>query len=141
VADREGERIQVLSPDGEFIEEWVDLQRPAGIAVDNEGLIFVAELGWLPGDQSWRTGVVHRHWLPSRVAILAPDGTRLATLGGDGDPESPGNFAASHGIAVDSLGDVYVAEVTGTFLVRRGLASESCHTLQKFSRGEYSERL
>jgi hypothetical protein len=34
---------------------------------------------------------------------------------------------------VDSKGAVYVAEVTWTFAVSRGLAPADCHTFQKFT--------
>jgi hypothetical protein len=34
---------------------------------------------------------------------------------------------------VDSRGDVYVAEVTWTFAVSRGLVQQGCHTFQKFT--------
>jgi hypothetical protein len=51
-----------------------------------------------------------------------------------GSPEAcaAGSFAAPHGIAIDSRGSIYVAEVTWTFAVSRGLAPETCHTFQKF---------
>ena len=38
-------------------------------------------------------------------------------------------------LSVDSKGDVYVAEVTWTFAVSRGLAPADCHTFQKFALG------
>ena len=44
-----------------------------------------------------------------------------------------GSFAAPHGLAVDSKGDVYVSEVTWTFAVSRGRAPEDCHTFQKLT--------
>ena len=49
------------------------------------------------------------------------------------DACASGSFAAPHGLAVDSRGDIYVSEVTWTFAVSRGLAPEGCHTFQKFS--------
>jgi hypothetical protein len=62
------------------------------------------------------------------------DGTVLGRLGGGEDAEAPGNFIAAHGIAVDAGGSVYVAEVSWTIGVSQGLASDGCHTLQKFAR-------
>ena len=32
VADRENERIQIFDLDGEFMEQWTHLQRPAGLS-------------------------------------------------------------------------------------------------------------
>jgi hypothetical protein len=40
---------------------------------------------------------------------------------------------APHDIAVDSRGDVYVAEVTHTFAGKAGLVPPDCHTFQKFA--------
>jgi len=53
--------------------------------------------------------------------------------GSSADACAPGSFAAPHGLAVDSHGDVYVSEVTWTFAVSRGHAPETCHTFQKFA--------
>ena len=46
----------------------------------------------------------------------------------------PGHITSAHGIAVDSRGDVYVAETTYSTGGGRGLLPEDCHTLQKFDR-------
>ena len=43
-----------------------------------------------------------------------------------------GNFAAPHGLAVDSRRDVYVSEVTWTFAGSRGHVPEGTHAFQKF---------
>ena len=67
-----------------------------------------------------------------RVSVLDKDGRVLARWGTP-NAEAPGSFAAPHGLAVDSRGAVYVAEVTWTFAVSRGHAREDCHTFQKFN--------
>src|SRR5207249_8997604 len=64
-----------------------------------------------------------------RVSILDTDGKVLARFGG-GPPNTPGNFTAPHGIAVDSRGDVYVAEVTWTIGVSAGRSEEHTSELQ-----------
>jgi hypothetical protein len=46
---------------------------------------------------------------------------------------APGSFAAPHGLALDSKGDLYVSEVTWTFAVSRNRAPADCHTFQKFA--------
>ena len=43
VADRENDRIQIFSPDGEFLGEW-DVQRPTQLVFDANGNAIVAEL-------------------------------------------------------------------------------------------------
>jgi DNA-binding beta-propeller fold protein YncE len=132
VADRENDRIQIFSPDGEYLEEWTDVQRPTHIAVDAAGLVYVSELWRRSEDVSRRLGFTpdDHH---GRVSVYEPDGTVLLRLGGP-DRCAPGNFIAPHGIAVDSTGDVYVSEVSQSFAIRRGLVPEGSHTLQKFTR-------
>ena len=68
-----------------------------------------------------------------RVSVLDTHGTVLARYGG-GAPDTPGNFTAPHGIAVDSKGDVYVAEVTWTFGVSAGAVRDGAPTIQKLAR-------
>ena len=145
VSDRENDRIQVFTQDGEFIEQWTDVQRPAAAVVDREGLVYVPEIARPQGDWSWVHGKIESR-LPSRLTIL--DGqtgkvVRRLGVGSGEDPSAPGNFAAPHGIAVDSRGDLYVSEVTYSMYVVRGPAiganfgpyvGEDCHTFQKLAR-------
>jgi len=130
VCDRESDRIQIFSPDGEYLSEWTDTQRPTHLVFDAAGRAYVSELWWHPGQTSRRHGPMEtaRH---GRVSVFDRDGRLLARWG---TPEAtkPGSFAAPHGLAVDSKGDVYVGEVTWTFAVSRGLAPADCHTFQKF---------
>jgi DNA-binding beta-propeller fold protein YncE len=131
VCDRENDRIQIFSPDGEYLDEWTDTQRPTHLVFDPQGRAYVSELAWHPGQVSQRHGPIStvRH---ARVSVYDPQARVLARWGSS-DPCAPGSFAAPHSVAVDSNGDVYVAEVTWTFAVTRGLVPESCHTFQKFA--------
>jgi DNA-binding beta-propeller fold protein YncE len=131
VCDRENDRIQIFSPDGEYLSEWTDTQRPTHIVFDGQGRAHVSELWWHTGQVSGRHGPIReaRH---GRVSVYDGDGTVLARWGGP-EATAPGNFAAPHGLAVDSRGDVYVSEVTWTFAVSRGHAPANCHTFQKFA--------
>jgi sugar lactone lactonase YvrE len=136
VADRENDRIQVFTPDGRLLEIWDHLQRPAGLACDRAGLIYVAENSWLAGQRSWTRGVIPKDE-PGRVTVLDGRGTVLARLGVETDtwtPCAPGQFTAPHGIAVDSHGDIYVAEVTYTHMGKHGRVPPACHALQKLER-------
>jgi DNA-binding beta-propeller fold protein YncE len=132
VADRENDRVQVFTADGDFVEEWTDVQRPTNIVLDADGRIYVSELGRDPGDVSYRLGEITDD-RPGRVSVYAPDRTLLARWGGPDRPAA-GNFVAAHDICVDSHGDVYVGEVTWTFAISRGTAPAGSHTLQKFAR-------
>ena len=132
VCDRENDRIQVFSPDGEYLAEWTDTQRPTHLVFDAQGHAYVSELWWHKGQTSQRHGPIEqpRH---GRVSVFDRDG-RLLARWGTPDATAAGSFAAPHGIAVDSRGDLYVAEVTWTFAVSRGHAPADCHTFQKFAR-------
>jgi sugar lactone lactonase YvrE len=144
VCDRENDRVQIFSPDGEFLEQWTGVQRPTKLVFDQRGIAIVAELTWREGLRSFRTGPITRH-RPSRVAMLDERGTVLDRLGDDGpideawggaDPCRAGNFCAPHGLALDPNGDLYVAEVTWTVGLSKGLVGPGCHTIQKFRRSD-----
>lgn len=132
VADRENDRIQIFSPDGEFLGQWTDVQRPTNIALDAEGRVYVSELWWRVGQRSMRHGEITNDQ-PGRVSVFDAAGQVLARWGG-ADRTAAGNFIAPHDICVDSHGDLYVAEVTHTFAGREGLVPADSHTLQKFQR-------
>jgi DNA-binding beta-propeller fold protein YncE len=131
VCDRENDRIQIFSPDGEYLDEWTDTQRPTHLVFDAQGRAYVSELWWHKGQTSQRHGPIEtaRH---GRVSVHDTEGRVLARWG-SADACAPGSFAAPHGLAVDSRGDIYVSEVTWTFAVSRGLAPAGCHTFQKFA--------
>lgn len=131
VADRENDRIQIFSPDGEFVDQWTDVQRPTNLAVDGAGRVYVSELWWRVGQVSQRHGEITTD-MPGRVSVLDPQGGVLARWG-SADRCAPGSFVAPHDIAVDSRGAVYVTEVTHTFAGRAGLVPPDCHTFQKFT--------
>ncbi|MHB0868644.1 MAG: peptidyl-alpha-hydroxyglycine alpha-amidating lyase family protein [Chloroflexota bacterium] len=134
VADRENDRIQFFSPTGEFLDQWTHVQRPTGLAMDRDGLIYVSELWWRVGQKSFVHGKITED-KPGRVSVLAPDGKVLARFGHEGERTAAGNFIAPHGIGVDSKGDIYVAEVTETFGVKGGGVPSGSHSFQKFRRG------
>ncbi|OLC17498.1 MAG: hypothetical protein AUH29_01655 [Candidatus Rokubacteria bacterium 13_1_40CM_69_27] len=130
VCDRENDRIQIFSPDGEYLREWTDTQRPTHLVFDAEGRAYVSELWWHKGQTSQRHGPIQEARY-GRVSVYDRAG-RVLTRWGSPDACAPGSFAAPHGLAVDSRGDIYVSEVTWTFAVSRGLAPAGCHTFQKF---------
>jgi len=131
VCDRENDRIQIFSPDGEYLAEWTDTQRPTHIVFDPAGRAYVSELWWHKGQTSQRHGPISQARY-GRVSVYDKEG-RVLTRWGTPEATAAGSFAAPHGIAVDSRGDIYVSEVTWTFAVSRGLAPADCHTFQKFA--------
>ena len=132
VADRENDRIQIFSPDGEYLDEWLDTQRPTQLQIGSDGVVHVAELWRRVGEASQRLGRAEVDY-PARLSVLAPDGKVLSRWGGP-NPCDPGMLCAPHSLALDSRGDLYVGEVTYTFAVSRGVAPPDCHTFQKFAR-------
>jgi sugar lactone lactonase YvrE len=107
VCDRENQRIQVFDLDGNFLSAWTDLARPNDVWVD-AGFAYVAELGERAALYPFQPAPYGQDRV-ARVSILDLDGN-VVTRWGD-DPNGPTEFAAPHGIAVDSRGNVYVSEV------------------------------
>jgi len=109
VADRENHRIQVFDGDGGYVTQWNNLHRPCGLHIDGD-TVYIGQLPpSLPINHDYPN-------IGARVSIHNRQGERLAWLGdvrpGDGAPQQ---FLAPHGIAVDSHGDLYVAEVSWSF--------------------------
>ena len=137
VCDRENDRIQIFDPDGRYLAEWTDVQRPSQIAIDPEGYCYVAEL-WRPKGKGSFTHGFMREDHPGRVTIYDRNGAIVARWGASTvSRTAPGNFIAPHGIAVDSRGDLYVAEVAYAFGVKSNgvdAAEAAVHQIQKFTR-------
>jgi len=112
VADRENHRVQVFDGNGKYEAQWGNLARPCGLYVarGKNPLAFIGELG--PETAATLTRGVPN--LGPRVSILSARGELLVHLGTQPIGEAPGQFIAPHGIAVDSRGDIYVAEVANT---------------------------
>lgn len=131
VADRENSRLQLFSPQGEFITEWKDIARPCDLVIDAEGRVYVAELGYRAG--MW-PGTVPPHpgATGGRVSIFNSSGQLLGRFGGGENPSEPGDFFAPHDIWLDSQGSLYVSEVVRSANGGKKPAGKDYHTLQKF---------
>jgi DNA-binding beta-propeller fold protein YncE len=91
VLDRENNRIQIFSTDGEFVDIWTGFERPTDLYVDKDNVMYVSEL-------------------EDHVSILDLDGNRIGRFGSERS-NAPGKFWGPHAIWVDSVGDMYVGEV------------------------------
>jgi hypothetical protein len=139
VCDRENDRIQIFDRSGKLLDIWTDILRPTDVTVDKQGLLYVSEL-WRPvepGQGSFVHGYSDQD-APGRMTIFHPDGKIAARWGADSEKRHlPGNFIAPHGLAVDSHGSLYVAEVSCSFGALAGrLPIDLCvdHQIQKFRR-------
>ena len=79
VADRENNRVQVFSEDGEFLQQWTDFKGPMGVHIDAGQTVYVT-------DQ-----------VP-RISFLSLDGELLAR---------GRTFEYAHQVYTDSRGDIY----------------------------------
>ena len=83
VADRENDRVQIFTPEGEYLDQWTDFERPAGVHIDANQIVYVTD------------------HIP-RVSFYNLEGELLAR----------GRiFEHGHNIFSDSRGDFYVADV------------------------------
>ncbi len=130
VCDREHDRVQIFSLDGEYLAQWSNVQRPTQIVFDAQGRAYVSELPW-PSGATTGLGIVVPETLPGRVSVFDRDGQVIGRLG-SADPHATTSVAAPHGLAIDSHGDLYVAQVAAT-ASRQGWIPEGCSTFQKFS--------
>jgi len=85
LCDRENSRVQVFSPEGEYITMWTDMNRPLDISQDSEGIFYTSER---PEDNK-----------PPQISVLDGEGKVLERF--------PSRSA--HGSWVDAHGDLYLA--------------------------------
>jgi len=111
VADRENHRIQIFDGRGNYLEQWNNLHRPCGLHITGgpESLVLVGEL-----PTSLEVNAKYPN-IGARVSLFDLQGRRLARLGDIRPGEAAHQFIAPHGLAMDSHGDLYVAEVSWSF--------------------------
>ena len=129
VADRENSRLQIFSPEGEYLDQWSEIARPCQIYFDADDRAYVAEVGYHAGTPDPRPDETG-----GRLSIFDIDGNLLARWGGGKDPYQPGDFIAPHDVWVDSTGSIYVGEVTDSAAVQYGMVGADCPSLRKFTK-------
>lgn len=92
VGDRENDRVQVFDLDGQLLEIWPGFA-PYGMAPDSSQRIFVAD------------------GRASQILRLNEAGIVDWRLGSNG--QAPGQFKLPHMLAIDSAGNIFLAEVGG----------------------------
>lgn len=136
IADRENHRVQVFASDGRYITQWGNLAMASCIDIERTGdeIVYVGE--FFAGIRENPAGM--GNWtgqrLGPRVTILDKGGNILTRVGDMPVGEAAGQFIAPHGIAVDSHGDVYVAEVSYSVLGGTLEPPREVKTIQKLVR-------
>ena len=110
MADRENYRAQVFDGQGRFQTQWGGLHRPGAMFMTGGAcpICFLGEIGpYLGSNRGFPN-------LGPRLTVLTHTGTVIARIGREENAhgQEPGQFLSPHGIAVDSRGDLYVAEVS-----------------------------
>lgn len=104
VADRGNVRIQIFDQDGNFLLEWKQFSRLSGIFIDKNDMLYGADSeSNSRSNPGWKRGIRIGSAKDGKVMYFLPDTTAP-------DPDKAGTSNAE-GVAVDSVGNVYGAEV------------------------------
>ncbi len=132
VCDRENCRVQIFSETGQYLGAWSDVGRPQDLCIDKHNNVYIGESNLKEGGLTLAAQPMTRT-CPNRVSVRDIDGNLLARWGAD-DPFAPDGIASSHGIWVDTRGDIYVAEVAATRLSKNSRYSSDYPSLKKYVR-------
>ena len=103
VGDRNNNRIQIFDQDGNYLEEWKQFSRPSGIFIDKNEVIYVADSeseSVSKNHYGWKRGIRIGNVKGGLVTAFIPDPVEVAA-----------GTSAAEGVAVDSKGAIYGAEV------------------------------
>jgi sugar lactone lactonase YvrE len=103
IGDRNNNRIQIFDQDGKYLEEWKQFSRPSGIYIDKRDTIYVAD------SESESVSRNHDGWKRGIRIGSAKDGSVKSFIP---DPvDKAPSTSAAEGVAADSQGNIYGAEV------------------------------
>jgi DNA-binding beta-propeller fold protein YncE len=103
VADRNNNRIQVFDQNGNYISEMRQFSRPSGLFIDKNNMLYAADSeseSVSRNHAGWRRGIRVGSLKDGKVIAFVPDPTEKAT-----------GTSAAEGVAVDTAGNIYGAEV------------------------------
>jgi DNA-binding beta-propeller fold protein YncE len=110
VGDRNNNRIQIYDQDGKLLDSWSQFSRPSGVYIDKNDKIYVAD------SESGSVSKAHGAWKRGMRVGSAIDGSVTAFIP---DPdENATTTSAAEGVAVDSMGNIFGAEVGPKRLMR-----------------------
>ncbi len=103
VADRANSRIQIFDQEGNHLATWTQFGRPSGLFIDANDMLYAADSeSNTRRNPGWKRGIYIGSARDGWVTAFIPDP--------EPDPDNAATSAAE-GVAVDSQGNVYGAEV------------------------------
>jgi hypothetical protein len=105
VADRKNNRIQVFDQDGNFIAAWKQFGQPSSVFVSRDDTIYVGA--------SFPDPAAKKGELRGIVVGSVRDGSLKAFIPDPADPDKLDVGTTASGIAADSEGSIYAADVAG----------------------------
>jgi len=116
VGDRGNNRIKIFDQDGKLLDTWYQFSRPRGIYIDAKDDIYVADSESQSVDRTrtdWLRGMRIGSAKDGKVQYFIPDPLKTCPQGTPSTAEAPcaTSTSAAEGVAVDSKGVIYGAEV------------------------------
>jgi streptogramin lyase len=105
VGDRGYNRIKIFDQSGNLLDIWYQFSRPSGIVIDKDDRIYVAD------SESGSVNPAHGAWKRGMRIGSAKDGSVVSFIPDPNESAGPGQTSAAEGVAVDSKGIIYGAEV------------------------------
>ena len=103
VGDRNNNRIQIFDQDGNYIVQWHQFSRPSGVFIDKNDIIYVADSeseSVSRNHDGWKRGIRIGRVNDGAVTAFIPDPVEKIT-----------GTSAAEGVAADSMGNIFGAEV------------------------------
>ena len=124
VSDRRNHRIQIFSEDGTFIEEWPDIWDPVAITIDVNDFVWVLDATLnrilkydMEGHLLDYFGTYGEASSLGRPGFTCSDREAVAAAGLAPDHSGAcGGFSLPHQMAVDSEGNLYIAQFGGPWI-------------------------
>jgi sugar lactone lactonase YvrE len=111
VADRANNRVQIFDQEGKLLAEWRQFGRPDGLFIDRNDVLYVVDhASTAKLNPGFKRGV--------RIGSVK-DGVVKSFIPGIGAEGEPDGWMAGEGVTADLQGNVYWAESTGGWTVRK----------------------
>ena len=115
IGDRENNRIQIMTQEGEFVDEWVHFGRPSGIYITPDDTIYVAD-----SESGPDTGAGELSGIMKGIRVGSAIDGRVHSFIEDMEPLRD-DHSGAEGVGVDRYGNVYGAVVRRRMLERHVL--------------------